>query len=70
MSVNFFIFACLSLLGFTHAAFNLGFEAGINKSNIDANEVQPAALVKFVLKGLQYLEMEANLNNVSTLSVL
>lgn len=50
--------------GFTHAAFTLGYEAGINKSNIDGNMVPPGALVKFVQKGLQYMEMEANLTNV------
>lgn len=28
------------------------------------NEVPPGALISFVQKGLQYLELEANLNNV------
>lgn len=44
----------------------MGYEAGINKSTIDGNMIPPGALVTFVQKGLQYLEMEANLNNVGS----
>lgn len=51
--------------GFTHSAFALGYEAGINKSHIDGNLVPPGALVTFVQKGLQYIELEANLDGVS-----
>lgn len=51
--------------GFTHSAFAFGYEAGINKSTIDGNLVPPGALVTFVQKGLQYLELEANLTSVS-----
>lgn len=50
--------------GFTHSAFALGYEAGICKSPIDGNLVPPGALVKFVQKGIQYLELEANLSSV------
>lgn len=53
--------------GFIHSAFALGYEAGINKCTIDGNLIPPGALVTFVQKGLQYLEMEANLSNVSML---
>uniref|UniRef100_A0A1J3GJ24 F-box-like/WD repeat-containing protein TBL1XR1-A n=1 Tax=Noccaea caerulescens TaxID=107243 RepID=A0A1J3GJ24_NOCCA len=63
VELNFLIFRYLQESGFTHAAFTLGYEAGINKSNIDGNMVPPGALIKFVQKGLQYMEMEANLNN-------
>lgn len=55
-------------VGFTHSAFALGYEAGINKSPIDGNLVPPGALITFVQKGLQFLEMEANLSNVSMIS--
>lgn len=50
--------------GFTHASFALGYEAGINKSSIDGNLVPLGALITLVQKGLQYVEMEANLDNV------
>lgn len=53
--------------GFTHSAFVFGNEAGINKCPLDGNLVPPGALVSFVQRGLQYLEMEANLSNVSIL---
>lgn len=58
------------LTGFTHAAFALGYEAGINKSTVDGNLVPPGALVTFVQKGIQYLELEANLSCVSTLPLV
>lgn len=53
--------------GFTHSAFTLGYEAGINKCTIDGNLIPPGALITFVQKRLQYLEMEANLSNVRML---
>ena len=55
--------------GFTHTAFTLGYEAGLNKSTIDGNLVPPGALVTFVQKGIQYLELEANLTCVSTITI-
>lgn len=58
------------LVGFTHTAFVFGYEAGINKSPIDGNLVPPGALIRFVQKGFQYLEMEANLSNVSKCIIL
>ncbi|OVA06844.1 WD40 repeat [Macleaya cordata] len=51
------------VLGFTHSAFALGYEAGINKSPINGNIVPPGSLVKVVQKGLQYLELEVNLSD-------
>ncbi|XP_019095689.1 PREDICTED: F-box-like/WD repeat-containing protein TBL1XR1-A [Camelina sativa] len=63
VELNFLVFRYLQESGFTHSAFTLGYEAGINKSNIDGNMVPPGALIKFVQKGLQYMEMEANLSN-------
>ncbi|XXG57012.1 hypothetical protein AAC387_Pa03g4282 [Persea americana] len=60
--LNYLVFRYLQESGFTHSAFALGYEAGINKSNIDGNLVPPGALVTFVQKGLQYLELEANVS--------
>ncbi|KAL5649541.1 hypothetical protein ACJX0J_040350, partial [Zea mays] len=45
---------------FIHAAFTLGYEAGIHKGGIDGNAVPPGALITIVQKGLQYIELEAN----------
>ncbi|XP_070672148.1 WD40 repeat-containing protein HOS15 isoform X2 [Malus domestica] len=63
VELNFLVFRYLQESGFTHSAFALGYEAGINKCTIDGNLVPPGALVTFIQKGLQYLEMEANLSN-------
>uniref|UniRef100_A0A5B6YHJ6 Putative F-box-like/WD repeat-containing protein TBL1XR1 isoform X1 n=1 Tax=Davidia involucrata TaxID=16924 RepID=A0A5B6YHJ6_DAVIN len=61
--LNYLIFRYLHESGFTHSAFALGYEAGINKSTMDGNLVPPGALVTFVQKGIQYLELEANLSS-------
>ncbi|XP_060173389.1 WD40 repeat-containing protein HOS15-like isoform X1 [Lycium barbarum] len=64
--LNYVVFRYLHESGFSHSAFALGYEAGINKSTIDGNLVPPGALVTFVQKGIQYLELEANLSNDDT----
>lgn len=66
VELNYLVFRYLQESGFTHSAFSLGYEAGINKCPIDGNLVPPGALITFVQKGLQYLEMEANLSNGDT----
>ncbi|XP_030455779.1 WD40 repeat-containing protein HOS15-like [Syzygium oleosum] len=63
VQLNYLVFRYLQESGFTHSAFALGYEAGINKCTIDGNMVPPSALITLVQKGLQYLEMEANLNS-------
>ncbi|RXH75396.1 hypothetical protein DVH24_030117 [Malus domestica] len=63
VELNFLVFRYLQESGFTHSAFALGYEAGINKCTTDGNLVPPGALITFIQKGLQYLEMEANLSN-------
>ena len=50
--------------GFSHSAFVFGYESFVHKSNISGNDVPPGALISFLQKGLQYLELEANLNEV------
>ncbi|KAM3385624.1 hypothetical protein ACQJBY_009428 [Aegilops geniculata] len=58
--LNFLVFRYLQESGFVHAAFTLGYEAGIHKGGIDGNVVPPGALITIVQKGLQYIELEAN----------
>ncbi|KAI4316647.1 hypothetical protein L6164_024607 [Bauhinia variegata] len=60
--LNYLVFRYLHESGYTHSAFAFGYEAGIDKSKIDGNLVPPGALVTFVQKGIQYLELEANLS--------
>lgn len=48
--------------GFQHTAFSFAHESNIHKTELDPNTVPPGALVTFVQRGMQYLEMEANLD--------
>ncbi|KAI3799001.1 hypothetical protein L1987_34289 [Smallanthus sonchifolius] len=67
--LNYIVFRYLQESGFQHTAFNLGYEAAIDKeTSIDVNSVPPGALITLVQKGLQYLEMEANLKIVLVLA--
>lgn len=37
----------------------------MHRTNIGANQVPPGALVSFLQRGIQYVEMQSNLNEVS-----
>ena len=52
--------------GFTHAAFVFGYESLVHRADEPGGDdgVPPGALVSFVQKGLQYLELEANVGEV------
>ncbi|XP_075501365.1 WD40 repeat-containing protein HOS15-like isoform X1 [Primulina tabacum] len=63
LELNYLVYRYLHESGFTHAAFTFGFESGLNKSSIDGNLIPPGSLVKVVQKGLQFVEMEANVTN-------
>lgn len=56
------------LAGFQHSAFTFGYESHVQKTAANDSEVPPGALVSFVQKGLQYLELEANINQACTAS--
>ena len=60
--VNYLVFRYLQESGFQHAAFTFGFESMVHRAEINGNDVPPGALVSFIQKGLQYVELEANLN--------
>ena len=55
--------------GFQHSAFSFGYESAVHRtsSSITGADVPPGALVSFIQKGLQYLELEANLTEVRRL---
>ncbi|QDZ24539.1 WD40 repeat domain-containing protein [Chloropicon primus] len=59
--VNYLVFRYLQESGFQHAAFTFGYESLVHKSEINGNDVPPGALISFIQKGLQYVELEANL---------
>ncbi len=61
--VNYLVMRYLQESGFNHTAFCFGHESNVAKSpNIDPNNVPPGSLITFIQKGMQYLEMEANLS--------
>lgn len=66
--VNFLVFRYLQESGFHHSAYSFGYESMIHKSNINGGDVPPGALISFIQKGLQYLELEANLNDDGTVT--
>jgi hypothetical protein len=53
--------------GFQHTAFTFGMEANIAKTNVNTTNVPPGALVAFLQKGLQYTELEQQVDAVSRL---
>ena len=59
--VNYLVMRYLQESGFSHSAFTFGHESTIAKSPVDPNNVPPGSLITFIQKGMQYLEMEANL---------
>ena len=61
-TVNYLIMRYLQESGFSHTAFVFGHESSVARSSIDPNLVPPGSLVSFLQKGMQYLEMEANLD--------
>ena len=64
--MNYLVYRYLLESGFTHAAFALGHESRVDGARVadgDGN-IPPGALISFVQKGLQYCELEANLNEV------
>jgi transducin (beta)-like 1 len=63
--VNYLVYRYLQESGFTHSAYTFGYESFVSKTSIARGvELPPGALISFIQKGLQYLELEANLNEV------
>uniref|UniRef100_A0A7S2TH01 Uncharacterized protein n=1 Tax=Lotharella oceanica TaxID=641309 RepID=A0A7S2TH01_9EUKA len=64
--VNFLIYRYLLESGFIHSAFAFGHESLIVKSSIDGTKVVNGALISFIQKGLQFVEIEAHVNGDGT----
>eukprot|EP00238_Polyblepharides_amylifera_P000429 CAMPEP_0196572704 /NCGR_PEP_ID=MMETSP1081-20130531/2698_1 /TAXON_ID=36882 /ORGANISM="Pyramimonas amylifera, Strain CCMP720" /LENGTH=488 /DNA_ID=CAMNT_0041890107 /DNA_START=606 /DNA_END=2069 /DNA_ORIENTATION=+ len=67
--LNFLVYRYLQESGFLHSAFTFGYESFVHKSNINGSTVPPGTLISFIQKGLQYLELEANLNEAGEVSI-
>lgn len=59
---------CVS--GFSHSAFTFGIESHISQSNINGTLVPPAALISILQKGLQYVEAEISINEVTACALI
>lgn len=47
--------------GFHHAAFTFAHESQVHRINIEPDKVPAGTLITFIQKGMQYMELEANL---------
>jgi transducin (beta)-like 1 len=66
--VNFLVYRYLQESGFLHSAFTFAYESQLAKSSVINTELPPGALVSFLQKGLQYVGIEAHINEVRRLS--
>lgn len=48
-------------LGYVHAAFTFGYESQVVKSRIDGSQIPPGALLSFVQRGVNFVEIEETL---------
>ncbi|KAL4085644.1 hypothetical protein PRIC1_014980 [Phytophthora ramorum] len=64
--VNFLVYRYLQESGFLHSAFTFAYESQLAKSSVVNTELPPGALVSFLQKGLQYVGIEAHINEDGT----
>lgn len=64
--VNFLVYRYLQESGFGHSAFTFAYESQITKTNVVTANVPPGALISFIQKGLQYVGIEAHVNDDGT----
>jgi hypothetical protein len=63
-AMNYLVYRYLLESGFAHSAFAFGHESRVDGGRAGNGTIPPGALISFVQKGLQYCELEANLNEV------
>ena len=59
--INFLVYRYLQESGFSHAAYAFAHESLVARSVFADAEVPPGALISFLQKGLQYVEIESHL---------
>lgn len=64
--VNFLVYRYLQESGFSHSAFTFAYESQVVKSTVVSSSVPPGALISFIQKGLQYVGIEAHVNEDGT----
>ncbi|OAD03391.1 hypothetical protein MUCCIDRAFT_171823 [Mucor lusitanicus CBS 277.49] len=60
--INIIIYKYLQESGFRHTSFAFQFESQVEKSTYRDAPIQPGALINIIHKGLQFMEIEAHMN--------
>eukprot|EP00698_Gefionella_okellyi_P001357 TRINITY_DN112_c0_g1_i1.p1 TRINITY_DN112_c0_g1~~TRINITY_DN112_c0_g1_i1.p1 ORF type:complete len:465 (+),score=53.86 TRINITY_DN112_c0_g1_i1:57-1451(+) len=60
--INLLIYRYMMESGFQHSAFAFAHESYLTRSNINSETVPSGALITFLQRGLQYVEVESHLN--------
>lgn len=55
-------------IGFRHTSFAFQYESQVEKSTYRDAQIQPGALINIIHKGLQFMEIEAHMNEVGCLN--
>uniref|UniRef100_A0A7S2WJ69 Uncharacterized protein n=1 Tax=Mucochytrium quahogii TaxID=96639 RepID=A0A7S2WJ69_9STRA len=59
--LNFLVYRYLQESGFAHSAFVFAYESLVGRANLATADIPPGALISFMQKGLQYVEIEREL---------
>ena len=62
--INYLVYRYLHESGFVHSAFTFAHESLVSRSIVADADVPPGALIAFLQKGLQYVEIESHLQEV------
>lgn len=57
-------FIFVLVVGFRHTSFAFQYESQVEKSTYRDAHIQPGALINIIHKGLQFMEIEAHMNEV------
>ncbi|KAI7899634.1 uncharacterized protein BX663DRAFT_186123 [Cokeromyces recurvatus] len=63
--INIIVYKYLQESGFRHTSFAFQYESQVEKSTYRDAQIQPGALINIIHKGLQFMEIEAHMNEVS-----
>ena len=63
--VNFLVYRYLLESGFQHSAFTFGLESHVHQTSINGTIIPPGALISVLQKGLQYVEAELSITEVT-----
>ncbi|GBG30801.1 F-box-like/WD repeat-containing protein TBL1X [Hondaea fermentalgiana] len=59
--LNFLVYRYLQESGYVHSAFTFAYESLVGRADLATADIPPGALINFLQKGLQYVEIEKEL---------